>query len=182
MPPQDFLFIGIFGVWTLATVLRHVSERHLPARLAALLNRSLVAFIIPGWSFFAPRPAFVDHHLRYRDRSPTGEIGPWRDCGVPSRRSVGAAFWDPSRVAVRALDQIAGVLVRSSRTLDRRPKLITATVPRAITVTVPYLALLTYVSSAGAPGGAASRQFLVFSASDYRKPDSLLSEYHRVVP
>jgi hypothetical protein len=172
------VFIGVFAIWVLATLVRHLDQGYLPARVNYWLDSSLVGFIVPRWNFFAPNPGIWDFHLLYRDRAASGITGHWHEMPIRSPRSFRTVLWNPSRFANKALIDIGssvGIaldITGNAEGLDRRPQLLT--------ISMPYLALLTYVSAAPGRYGAASTQFLVLMSSIHDTKVLLVSRYHQI--
>jgi hypothetical protein len=166
------VFIGVFVIWGLATLVRHLDQGYLPARVNYWLNSSLLGFMIPRWNFFAPKPGIWDFHLLYRDRAASGITGHWHEMPIRSPRSLRTVLWNPSRFASKALIDISLDITGNAAGLDERPQLLT--------ISMPYLALLTCVSTAPGRYSAASTQFLVLMSSIHGTKVLLVSRYHQI--
>lgn len=128
-----------------------------------LWGRSLlIPKLVPTWSFFAPVPGTHDFRLLYRDELAGGTVTPWREVNPYSERRATAALWNPGQRRKKALFDLAQELtgVGSSWRSD----------PQLVKLSVPYLALLTFVSSLERSALSRRRQFVVALTSRRDEP------------
>lgn len=122
-----------FFAWLVVTCLCQVQSR-----LQDRLRQSDLFGLIPRWHFFAPRPAMQDFVLVFRDRTPSGALSPWRETPHPSiSHPLLCAVWNPGRRHIKAVTDTTIELMKL--VAEERHK-------REIELSVPYLALLNYVS------------------------------------
>jgi hypothetical protein len=133
--------------------------------------------LIPVWTFFAPNPATGDFYVVYRDELRSGTRTIWTETAVPpGRRRLLASIWNPDRRATKALFDIASALAVTVRD---------SADPDAVQLTLPYLALLTFVCSqaAHAPEAVAT-QFMLLTDHGMNKPSDpapvFLSHWHNL--
>ncbi len=131
--------------------------------------------LIPVWTFFAPNPATGDFYVVYRDELRSGTRTIWAGTAVPpARRRLLASIWNPDRRATKALFDIGSALALMARDFAD---------PDAVQLTLPYLALLTFVCSqaAHAPEAVAT-QFMLLTDHGLDKPADpvpvFLSHWH----
>jgi hypothetical protein len=121
------------GTWLGASVVCQY-----PSHIERLLRRYDACSLIPRWHFFAPRPSMQDFHLVYRDRSASGGVSPWHEVPAATSHPLASPVWNPGRRHNKALfDAVQALLKLSERAGGRE---------RELQLTVPYIALLTYVS------------------------------------
>lgn len=125
--------------------------------LGRLLRQVDACYLIPQWTFFAPRPAMHDYWFLYRDQLGNGAVTRWFE--VPLRRThfLIAPLWNPYRRHNKALFDIVtqvGLLAGEGRE------------PAQLKLTVPYLALLSFVSALPRDHGAVATQFLIMTSGD----------------
>ena len=121
--------LGLFGVWTLLSLLVYI-----PSLQRGIRNRDLLA-LIPEWRFFAPMPARHDYVLLYRDLDTDRVWGSWHELVAASPRRWWNCVWNPKKRGNKGLFDLATELSR--RVEGKDP---------AIELSSPYLALLNTVS------------------------------------
>jgi hypothetical protein len=142
LPIRDWPLLEIataifLGVWILLTLARQLCSRKSWIQMP-------VGEVIPDWRFFAPEPAVEDNVVVYRLKASTGEIGPLQTVTLPSAGAL-RCVWNPEDRRHKALwDLTDGVQGLAKELNGREPGSV---VPDALTVTVPYLALLNTVSA-----------------------------------
>ncbi len=130
--------------------------------------------LIPNWSFFAPRPGTSDYHLVFRDTDSNGAAGQWREIPLADKRTLWGAVWNPQKRRTKTLsDVVRGLVILSQdRTL------------RDYSLTLPYLAILNYISSIPRSGPSVQTQFMILKSEGFyseRDPQFLfLSKEHRL--
>lgn len=123
---------GAFATWLGLSIFQQADRPH---RLALRIDPTAMA--IPNWRFFAPRPATFDYSVLYRDRLPDGALLPWREEKFSVDRTLAHTMWHPARRMEKALFDAASELVRIAGDLGDIER---------IQLSVPYLALLNYVT------------------------------------
>lgn len=117
--------------------------------------RTLDVFgLIPNYKFFAPRPVQHDFHLLMRTADTSGECGPWRQVAGPPERRWWHAAWNPDRRAFKILSDVMAVAYRFDE--DK---------PRAVQTSLPYLAILNYITQAASQDPAAVHVQFVLAIS-----------------
>ncbi|SRR6266566_465517 len=150
---QGYLLIGFFGLWFALSV-----ASQLPTQLSQRIQKLDVFNMIPRWNFFAPTPGMYDVNLLFRDRLPDGALTRWRE--VP--RSTPPRFinpvWNPGRRHNKAVFDVTRHLAdQSSRYRDT---------PIQVQLSVPYIAILNFVSNLSRPYQACQTQFLLMQSYD----------------
>ena len=141
-----------FAVWVGLTALHNG-----PKSVSQFSNRlplGRCAYLIPSWSFFAPRPADRDYALLMRDELAGGEMCPWKELGssVDIWR-LRRAFWNPEGRSKKALSDAASHLVRIAKDSPSRPQ--------DLILSIPYLLLLNYACRFPAASNVIGRQFAI---------------------
>jgi hypothetical protein len=122
----------ILSVWVLVSAL---SQLNLGVT-KALKARDMFS-LIPNWSFFAPRPGTSDYHLLFRDIDSRGECGKWRELALAEARTLSGAIWNAPKRSRKVLSDVVRGLVRLAQDKSRKD----------FSLTLPYLAILNYVSA-----------------------------------
>lgn len=161
----------ILGAWFAASVIHQVAPRWW---------RSFNTFdrlrLLPQWRFFAPRPGRHDHHLVIRDiveSVPT----PWRQIDIGS--SPPAIRWlvNPCRFRQKALSDYISTLLAARRALETPDGGASAAM-----LSLPYLAILSWVVAQPAAIRPCSRQFAVVATTGHGQRRELriiyISETH----
>lgn len=163
-----FLTITVvtLGTWFVLTCL---SAFPLKRRLCG--RSEFLSKVVPTWSFFAPNPGSYDFRLLSRDELVDGTITAWRELRIYSdSRPLMAAVWNPGQRRKKALFDIAQELSVGASAWDD---------PEMVKLSVPYLLLLTYVSSSAFSALSRRRQFVLVTASRRCDPTVLfVSEMH----
>ena len=150
--------VGLLGSWFALTCISA-----LPGGRRIWGNSVLLPKLVPTWSFFAPNPGSHDFRLLYRDELAGGSITGWHEVrAFPERRAPTAALWNPGQRRKKALFDLAQELTAGSSTWDGEPQLVK--------LSVPYLAILTFVSSLDRTALSRRRQFLVAATSRRDEP------------
>ena len=92
--------------------------------------------MIPDWRFFAPEPSTVDYHLLYRVVRPGGSASRWAEVPESHPRGSMSWLWNVGRRKRKALLDLCLMLANDAGSGNSR----------YITVSIPYLVLLRYVS------------------------------------
>jgi hypothetical protein len=158
--------------FNITTLLRHLPTRLIPRRLTYTLSTSLFGNFLPRWNFFAPTPGTYDYHLLYRNRWGDALVGSWCEIEVlPARPIFGlSSFWNPRRHEVKALVDVAGEISASAEELRRNPT--------SALGTVPYIALLSKVSSSPRLHEATHTQFLLLARATGESHVIMASAFH----
>jgi hypothetical protein len=133
--------------------------------------------LIPVWTFFAPNPATGDFYVVYRDELNSGALTAWVETATPrARQRLLASIWNPDRRATKALFDIGSALSVVARDFAD---------PEAVQLTLPYLALLTFVcSQAHHTREAVATQFMLLTDHGLDKPSApvpvFLSRWHNL--
>ncbi|WP_019544894.1 hypothetical protein [Streptomyces sulphureus] len=160
---------GLLGTWFALTVGQQFKKR---PRFLERVDPGNVT--LPVSTFFAPRPGTTDTHLLVRDELLDGSTTEWAEYPVSQDRSLRQMVWHPNRRREKALCDVQNDLAF----LVRQDK-----GPEHIHMTVPYLALLNFVSHR-CPHAPDSRrvQFLLVASGGHdetEEPDVLLaSDFH----
>ena len=158
----DALVAAIFAAWFVATCLRQ-----LPGSFAARATRWDVTGLLPVWRFFAPMPGPFDFHLVYRDELEDGSLTEWAEHRAPPARRWWAFAWNPDKRLRKALLDVSQELARTNAAARTREQ---------VTISVPYLVLLNFVSALPRLPPAAKTQFalMVSRGAEYdEKPEFL---------
>jgi len=159
--------LGVMVFWTGVSAVCQA-----PCRLTSRLRRMDLAGLIPNWPFFAPVPGTCDYYLLYRDVRADGEVTDWRELSLCDDRRPWHVIWNPRKREKKALFDLTVALLREAQP-DRL---------EAVRFSVPYLALITYVSSLSRQYEAYATQFLVMISDEpsrLRDPEPLFtSEVH----
>ena len=118
-------------------------------RLSAALRQREPFGLIPTWTFFAPNPVSADHYLYYRDHS-IGNASKWKRAFSADNRSLVDFVWCPLRREEKALHDALFSLVDMAEAMPTE----------RVYLSVPYLTVLSYVTSLRHIDGAVATQFL----------------------
>src|SRR5215470_1017153 len=124
--------IAILTGWFLISVL---SQLNVPT-IKPLKEHDIFS-LIPNWSFFAPRPGTSDYHLVFRDMDSDGNWDRWQEIPLTDRRTLWSAIWNPQKRKTKTLSDV----VRGLLGLAQDSSL------KDFSLTLPYLAILNYISS-----------------------------------
>ena len=138
--------IVVFAVWLLLTCL---GQKEGPVNDA--IRRWDVFSLLPRWTFFAPNPGTSDHHLLYRDRIDEDTYTHWREIPLCESRSFLGAFWNPGKRNKKALTDSTSNLLMITRKMELW----------GLKTTLPYIALMNYVSSIPRSHMSEATQFMV---------------------
>lgn len=161
--------ITILALWFLLSAL---------AQLKLGASKSLKNYdafsLLPNWSFFAPRPGTVDYHLLFRDCVSSDECEKWQEIVLSDPRTPLAAVWNPGKRCKKALSDNVRVLVQFSK----RGSI------EGISLTVPYLATLNYITAIPRDRSITKTQFMILRSYGFhfnKSPDLILvSDLHAV--
>jgi hypothetical protein len=183
--------IGLFlGGWFVVTCLANF----VPAKssLRARLGRHDVVGLIPDWALFV-RPRVVDVLLLRRDVLGDGTLTTWREVEIAGPPHWYNFIWNPELGPNRAFLALADRALRNARRQSELQWIIPGQGTKSAIpdmLTVPYLAMLKYVSENSGPFVAAT-QFMLMEVRDLAitgsygvsEPGAILfvSEIHAVV-
>src|SRR5215212_2212851 len=159
MPFHGLVDLGLAGFllsWFAISAICQV-----PSKLEKWLRAHDVCSLIPRWHFFAPNPGTRDFPLLYRDRLSDGCVSRWREVPLCKPPRGIAAVWNPGRRHNKAFFDITQELTTTSLVLSDRTALIQ--------LTVPYIAVLNFVSCLPRDYDACDTQFLIMTAVGYDK-------------
>lgn len=161
--------VAVLGIWLGASV---VGQIGFGARLG--VRRWDPLGLIPMWWFFAPNPARGDFYFLYRDQLKDGSVTDWTEVKVGVTRRWWNLVWNPSRRERKALFDIVTSLARRAQ----------ETTDVTVQVSLPYLALLNYVSRLARTEASVSTQFMLMQ-TEADSPDEppaavFLSRIHRL--
>jgi hypothetical protein len=163
--------IVILVGWFLISVLSQLNVK----AVAPLKARDIFS-LIPNWSFFAPRPGTSDYHLLFRDSDHAEAWSRWREIPLANRRTLWGAIWNPEKRKTKALSDVVRGLVRLAQ--DKALK--------DFSLTLPYLAILNYVSSIRRSTPCVQTQFMILKSEGFfadQDPQFLfMSNAHNVAP
>jgi hypothetical protein len=184
---SEWILAGIFTTWLVISVVGqiNVSEPHSVFQRARQWD---LFGLIPIWTFFAPRPAWTDYHLLYRDRLGDGTMSPWTEVVPAIKRTPIQALWNPGKRERKAIIDIVRTLTREIQSarveLGEEFQFAGRTaqhLPAMICTSLAYLALLHVVSRIPRLGTASETQFLVMQTdpAESGEPEVLiLSAFH----
>lgn len=138
--------IVLLAVWFLVSALSQLNVR----LLKPLKDRDIFS-LIPNWSFFAPRPGTSDYHLLFRDVDSRGEYSKWRELSLSDDRTLSGAIWNAQKRNRKVLSDVVRGLVRLAQDKSRKD----------FSLTLPYLAILNYVSSLPRSNREVNTQFMI---------------------
>jgi hypothetical protein len=147
----EFVVAGIMIGWLLLSALCQI-----PCSLTRWIRAFDLAGLIPVWPFFAPVPGTCDYYLLYRDKLPDGSLSDWREILLCDDRRYWQLIWNPRKREKKALFDLTAALMA-----EARPDAI-----QAIQLSVPYLAILTFVSSLPRRYPACATQFLLMMTDE----------------
>jgi hypothetical protein len=156
----DWLVGGLLAAWFVVTAIASVPS------LRRRLRRHDVVNLIPDWALFA-KPRTVDMTLLRRDVLRDGTLTSWREVEIAGGRHWYNFIWHPELGPRRAFLALADQMARTaSRQPNPRWRLPGQGTPSAIgdMTTVPYLAILKYVSARSHPSVEAT-QFMVMAVA-----------------
>ncbi len=155
---------AVLAAWWIISA---ICQAHSPVE-RWLRARDLLS-LIPHWHFFAPRPGQQDYYLLFRDRTRDGVISPWREV-TSSQTSRGVSvLWNPGRRHNKALVDVTMQLAQLGQAVGDHLG--------SLTLTVPYLAILNFVSKLPRIDYECETQFLLMTLDRRRpgaKPEVLL--------
>ncbi len=152
---------AIYGVWAVATLLHFFPRFRDHIRALDFLT------IVPEWRFFGSNPGRSDFYLLYRDRLATQEFTDWIEIPLNAPRPWHAFVFNSRRRPAKALMDLVIHLSRE-----------TSNTQIPILGTIPYLAILQFVSAHPATELSTHRQFLLLHSSPERgdaEPELLFS-------
>lgn len=165
----SFVLLGLLALWFLISLLAQFRRvAWLGDWVSRVKSRDTLA-LIPAWTFFAPNPGTRDFELLFRDRLVEGQYTPWKELERPVG-SILRAIWNPAKRRQKAVVDMCSLLTRMAAGNK------TELGARQVVLSVPYLGLLTYVSSLKAGPLSTSRQFLIattFGHHSDKKPEIL---------
>jgi hypothetical protein len=168
-----------FGAWFVLSVL----NQFYGGKWLKSIKRFDVFSLIPTWTFFAPRPGTTDFHLLYRDSTIDGGLTPWREAATV-RRNRFSTFYHPDKRVQKGVSDYASALLQGVARVA--PDEDVENRRRRTWLSLPYLALLAYVSAQPASALTERRQFMIARGHGYRvdsEPDILfVSSFHLVEP
>ncbi|MFF5986741.1 hypothetical protein [Prauserella flavalba] len=167
---------GVLGAWFGLTVVGQKLYRD--QRKQTIWDK--LYLVIPDWRFFAPNPGIHDHHLLMRDQLADGSLTAFREIGGVQERTLLHAVWHPHRRAEKTVfDSVAELL----RYVGQHGEGLNGPDP-SLQLSVPYLTLLSYVTSREHHPDAVRTQFLIAVSGGYEEEDEptmvFLSELHAV--
>lgn len=130
----------------------------IPCRFTRRLRARDLAGLIPHWPFFAPVPGTCDYYLLYRDELADGSVADWREIALCDDRRPWHIVWNPWKRPKKALFDLATSIMgeaAANRTDD-------------IPLSVPYLTILTYVSSLRRSYSTRATQFVLMIRDETR--------------
>lgn len=116
------------------------------------------AGLIPRWTFFAPRPGRTDYHLMVQHYL-SGQATAWREQPLADRRTLMGAVWNPEKRKRKALADLVRGMVRASKASRDRQWVVQ--------YSIPYIALLSYLSDEAVALGASHVRFMILEAEGF---------------
>jgi hypothetical protein len=185
---SEWILAGILSAWLLISVAGQINVSE-PHSVFQRVRQWDLFGLIPIWTFFAPRPAWTDYHLLYRDRLGDGTMSPWTEVVPAIERKPVHALWNPGKRERKAIIDIVRTLTREiqSGRVDLSSEgfpfggKTAQHLPETMFTSLAYLALLHVVSRIPRLGTASETQFLVMQtdAAESGEPEVLiLSAFH----
>lgn len=143
---MDYVVVVIMIGWLLLSAVCQ-----LPGSLTRRIRAYDLAGLIPLWPFFAPVPGTCDYYLLYRDELADGSMLNWREISLCDDRRLWHVIWNPRKREKKALFDLTSALMA-----EIRPDAI-----EAVQLSVPYLVILTYISSLPRTYPTRATQFLL---------------------
>lgn len=180
----EALLIAFLAGWLAVSVLGQIRVADPDSRFQRLRHRDFCG-LIPVWTFFAPRPAWTDYHLLYRDALEDGGTAPWSEVAVVKPRRLWHAVWNPDKHARKAVIDMVRTLTKELEAAKRRIEAQGKEwkVPGQIYTSLPYVALLNLVSNLPRLGGSTATQFLIMkrdAAGSGEAEVMMLSAFHHL--
>jgi hypothetical protein len=147
----EWLLACFFGLWLGLTALCQ-----LPTKTSDRIRTWDLLNIIPRWNFFAPRPSTQDFHLLFRDRLVDGTVSPWREVPPARPPKLINPIWNPGRRYNKALFD-------ATQHLAQEVKRYRHNLP-GLRISIPYLAILNFVSNLEHSSDATELQFLIMAS------------------
>lgn len=171
---MDYALLLILTIWFLLSMLAQFRGSTPLGRVVSSIKRRDLFAVIPAWSFFAPNPGMTDTEVLFRDCMVDGEYSPWIALGFERGKST-RVIWNPDKRFQKVInDMCSSVLRMAYQNTDNKQ----------IMLSIPYLALLSYVSGLAPDAFAEYRQFTIVRAFGYhtdRQPTILfVSSQHRI--
>lgn len=172
--PGRMALYGLFVSWFGLTVVGQKLYRDSRKRS----SWDKLCLIIPDWRFFAPNPGIHDHHLLMRDRFADGTLAPWQEVSSLEERTLLHALWHPHRRAEKSIFDTSAELLRYIGQHEQA----NGNADPTVQLSVPYLTLLSHVSTRAHHPDAEQVQFLIAVSGGYEEEDEpmmvFLSEFH----
>lgn len=171
MSHAAIVVVILYAVWCAATIANQFHSWR-PVWLKAVN----IFGLIPIWTFFAPNPGMTDFYLLYRDRLPDGSLDNWKKIELKgSENGFRVALWNPTKRKHKALSDLVCALIEFVK--DRGTE--------AVSVSVPYILILNFITSRPHSLGTDGAQFMVlehsgFSGEPNRSRVVLMSGIHRL--
>ena len=140
-------------------MVRHLSHRQFDWRVTRWLRSHDHFSLVPRWTFFAPRPGRTDYHLMLQVFH-GDDAQPWREQPLADRRTLVGAVWNPEKRNKKALTDLVRSMTRAASGMDRENLW-------RIQYTVPYIALLNYLSDAAAAEGVSHVRFMILESEGF---------------
>src|SRR5688572_2750444 len=148
---SSWIVIGTFVCWFVLTIFHQ--NRKWRKLVSFIVNRDIYS-LVPIWTFFAPNPGRSDLYLLYRDRDEEGQISPWREIKMPSRKSW-LSLWSPKRRIGKGIVDLSPEFTKGTGFQPKEP------VGKKQVLGFPYLLILNYVCSRPIDFRAHMRQFAI---------------------
>lgn len=180
----DWSLVALLAGWFVLSILGQIEVAEPDSRFQRLRRRDWFG-LIPVWTFFAPRPAWTDYHLLYRDRLADGDMTPWTEVVAVEPRRLRHAVWNPGKHSRKAVIDMVRTLTKELEQAKRRADARGEEwkVPARIFTSLPYVAILHLVGNLPRLSGAECTQFLIMKR-DAAGPDDpgvmMLSALHQL--
>jgi hypothetical protein len=159
--------IGLMVAWLLLS-----AACQIPCAFTTRIRKFDLAGLIPNWPFFAPVPGTCDYYLLYRDELADRSLTDWREVPLCDDRRFWHVIWNPGKREKKALFDLTAALMGE----------VSEDKAELIQLSVPYLAILTYISSIPRLYRARRTQFLLMMTDEMSigtTPEPIfLSEIH----
>ena len=149
----DYFIISLLGIWLFLTIVAQFSGIKW---IKWIIDRDPFD-LIPSWTFFAPNPIVSDYQILYRDKLFNGQFRNWEQVKYRDY-SVFHSILNPDK---RRRKAIAGYCKTILKSASENPK------NESITLSYPYLVILTYIMSMPKNPLYKSRQFLIARSFGY---------------
>ncbi|MBE7172093.1 MAG: hypothetical protein INR73_16010 [Williamsia sp.] len=151
MPALSLAEWGMFLFFSMYLLVSAVCQ--IPGKWTDQIRKWDYLNLVPAWSFFAPNPATHDLHLLIRDQLVDGSLSRWKEILPSKPHRFLSVVWNPGRRHTKAFFDIIKNFALVVKANGEKPELVM--------LSLPYLAILNYVSHLPREHQSCKTQFLV---------------------